>query len=378
MASMVFSMSAKSRISMLLIPAVSIFLSAANADEASPADGKTDDGTTPKKNTVVIKYDPADKLVTEKICYETLDYSTIKEHCDKMLSPDGYILTIPEQNKIIVHDKPATIEKIRQLVQAVDTPAVNIRIDIMSSNVGSSPNDRLSADIKYDDPDQEGKIVIVDGKIQKPKSITIDAVKGTQTTTRDNSSWIVTRSGRPASLFVGKEIIDPNWLANYKLVPTVVVVGGGGVVKIPGSTPDFVWRNVGSSLKVLPTLKDNGLIDVEVYPEVSYLDGEGKKQAVKVESVSTRLTVREGQTIPLGGIVDKHREFYYNLFGPEFRRTGGGGVLDMTLKASVVRPEERRSAIPRTTDPVSDSGGRSGNPNSLNHKERGEDPHNWR
>ncbi len=371
-------MSAKSRISMLLIPAVSIFLSAANADDASPADGKTDDGTTQKKNTVVIKYDPADKLVTEKIYYETLDYSTIKEHCDRMLSPDGYILTLPERNTIIVHDKPATIDKIRQLVQAVDTPAVNIRIDIISSNVGSSPNDRLSADIKYDDPNQEGKIVIVDGKIQKPKSITIDAVKGTQTTTRDNSSWIVTQSGKPASLFVGKEIVDPNWLANYKLVPTVVVVGGGGVVKIPGSTPDFVWRNVGSSLKVLPTLKDNGLIDVEVYPEVSYLDGEGNKQAVKVESVSTRLTVREGQTIPLGGVVDKHREFYYNLFGPEFRRTGGGGVLDMTLKASVIRPEDRRSAIPRTTDPVSDSGARSGNPNSLNHKERGEDPHNWR
>jgi type II secretory pathway component GspD/PulD (secretin) len=308
-----------------------------------------------KKNNVVIKYVPEEKLITEKIYFETLDYGTIKAQCDKMLSPDGYILYVPERNVLIVHDTAKTIDKIRELVEVVDMPSVNIRIEIGSTNMGSSPNDSLSVDIGYDNPKEKGKLVIVDGKIVKPKTITIDANKGTQTNTRNNSSWIVTQSGKAASLFVGKEIVDPSWLNNYKLVPTVIVTGGGSVVTVPGNLSDFRWRNVGTSLKVLPTLKDNGLIDVEVYPELSYLDGKGKREAVKVEGVSTRLTVREGQIIPLGGVIDEHREFYYNLFGPEFKRTGGGGVLNMTLKATILRPEDRGSALPRTGDLSSES-----------------------
>ena len=254
-----------------------------------------------KKNNVVIKYEPSEELITEKILYETLEYNIVKEHCEKLLSPNGYILNLPERKILIVHDTAAKIAKIKELIKAVDMPAVNIRIDIISTYSGDAPNNRFSTDIKYNMPGNDGKIIIKNGKIQKPDSITIDLVKGNQKTNRNNSSWLVTQSGKPASIFVGKEIIDPSWLANYKLIPTVIVAGGGTVVKIPGSNPDFVWRNVGSTLKILPTLRDDGMIEVEVYPEISYIDGEGKKQAVKVESVSTKLTVAEGQLIPLGG-----------------------------------------------------------------------------
>jgi len=332
-------------------------------------DDKNSENPTQKKNNVVIKYEPSEELITEKVIYETLDYNTIKEHCEKLLSPNGYILNLPERKILILHDTAAKIAKVKELIKAVDMPAINIRIDVISTYSGNAPNDRFSADVKYNKPGYDGKIIIKDGKIQKPDSITVDIVKGNQTTSRNNSSWIVTQSGKPASIFVGKEIVDPSWLANYKLVPTVIVVGGGGVVKVPGSTPDFVWRNVGSSLKILPTLRDDGMIEVEVYPEISYIDGEGKKQAVKVESVSTKLTVAEGQLIPLGGIIDTHSEFYSNLFGPDFRRTGGGGILDMKLKATVLRPQKMdNSKVPETKF----------NPNSLNAIERGENPNNWR
>jgi len=213
-----------------------------------------------------------------------------------------------------------------------------------------------------------------------PKSITIDANKGTQTTTRDNSSWIVTQSGRPASIFVGEEIVDPTWLNNYKLVPTVVVMSGGSVVKVPGSLPDFKWRNVGTYLKVLPTLRDDGIINVEVYPEVSYVDGEGKKQAVKVESVSTSVDVVDGQVIPIGGVIDQHRDFYRDFFNAEFSRTGGGGgLLNITLKATVLKPGERRSALPRTTDPdPNQKFDAKPSSDGIYYDERGENPHNWR
>jgi type II secretory pathway component GspD/PulD (secretin) len=367
-------MNTKNLLLMFVLVAPFCFACIADAQEEQ---GKTD---AAKKKNVVITYDPENREIKETIPFETLDYNMIKGHCEKMLSPTGYILSIPERKSIIVCDFKKNVEKIKELVKSVDRPAVNIRIDIGSTNIGSSPNDRISADINYPPPyNGQGKIIIEDGKIVKPKSINIDVVKGNQTIARNNSSFVVAQSGYSATLFAGREIVDPSWLQQYKLVPSIIVVGGGAVVKAPGQAPDIKWRNVGTYLKVRPFLLDNGMIDVEIYPEITYIDGEGKNQAVKVESVVTRLTVREGQTIPLGGAIDTHREFYSDFFGPDFRRTGGGGVLNMTLKASVVKGRTRVFDAPRTTDPSpsENSTGRIGG-DGTNAIERGENPYQWR
>ena len=83
---------------------------------------------------------------------------------------------------------------------------------------------------------------------------------------------------------------------------------------------------------------------MEVFPVVSYLDGKGKKQAVRVESVSTRVTVKSGFKINIGGIVKGKNDFYSSFFGPNFiGEDNNTNLLDMYLTATVI---ERPSTPP--------------------------------
>jgi hypothetical protein len=138
-------------------------------------------------------------------------------------------------------------------------------------------------------------------------------------------------------------MVDPSWLNNVVIRPNIVVLGGGSPIIIPAPDTDFKWANVGASLKVLPKYNDNGIIDVEVYPEVTFLDGKGKHQAVKVQQMITKVRVSDGQRIYIGGMVSAKRDMYVKLFGPEFFSSHGGmDIVNMYLTATAIKPSGRR------------------------------------
>lgn len=294
-----------------------------------------------KPKTVVITYDPENREISEFIPLKSIPYATVEGFCKPMLSKTGTMGYMRERNSVVVHDFKKNVDKIKEFIEKIDRPAVNIRIDVDFMNTGSSAGGGINVDVDYG-VNGPGQIVMKNGKILTPNNITFSANKLSGKTIRNNSQFIVTQSGHPATLFVGKTILDPSWLRNYRLAPTIIM-GGGGTVIIPGQQPEFVWRNVGASLQVLPRYLDNGMIEVEFYPEVSYIDGEGQNRAVKVESISTKLTVQDGQRVSIGGVISSNRNFYKRLFGPQFRdRDDSINVLDMYMTATVLR--SRRTA----------------------------------
>ncbi|MDX9976043.1 MAG: hypothetical protein RBU21_23895, partial [FCB group bacterium] len=65
------------------------------------------------------------------------------------------------------------------------------------------------------------------------------------------------------------------------------------------------------------------------------------------ESVSTRLTVQNGQRISIGGVVNDNREFYTNLFGPQLlSRNDSTSILDMYLTCHVMVPRDPAATAP--------------------------------
>jgi hypothetical protein len=285
---------------------------------------------------------------------QSLDYDTIDRACRPLLSDKGFMTFEANRNSVLVVDNKEVIEKIRKIIGGLDVPAANIRIDVDFQNTGSSTQENLDVRVGYGKGVKPNQLIINNGKIVKPKSIGINATDRHGTQIRNNSQSITTMSGSPATLFVGKTVADPSWLYNYKFLPPTVIVGGGGTIIIPSATPGFVMRDVGSKLMVLPRLRDDGLIDVEIYPEVSYIDGKGKRQAVRVESVSTKLQVQDGQRISIGGAVSSNLDFYRNLFGPRLMsRDDNSNVLDMYLKASVLKSPKGRAPGVTPDDPHS-------------------------
>ncbi len=318
---------------------------------------------------VVIEYEP--EQITEIIPVENLQYELIEKFCKSMLSKTGTMGKMPEKGAVVVHDYRANVAKVKAFISKADWKAQNIRIDIDFINTGASSGGGIDAEIGYKDDPSVNKLIIDDGKVKVPDKYKFGARRETGRTSRNNSQFIVTKSGSPARLFVGKTILDPSWLREYRLVPTVIVTGSsGGSVFVPGSVPEFVWRDVGAKLYVLPRLLASGRIDVEVYPVVTYIDGEGEEQAARIEELSTHVTVEPGQRIPLGGVIDDNKSVYKNLFGPDFsNRDSSVSVLDMYLTASVLKRGDRSSNIPRRgklKDDLHDI------------PRRKENPHDWR
>jgi len=276
------------------------------------------------------------KQIIKIIPLGSIDYKIVKELSTQLLTETGTITYMRSRNSVIVRDYKENIDEIREFIKAADRPAVNIRIDVGFDSSKTSTHAGLGVDYGKG---KSGGIVIKDGKVQGPDKIIINPKMQHENVMRNTLQFIVAKSGHPASLWVGKTIVDPSWLNNYRLVPTTVIMGRRRNIIIPGSTPDFVWTDVGASLKVLPRYMDNGLMDVEVYPELSYVDGEGKNQAVKVEKISTKLTLRNGQRLDMGGVINSNRDFYLNLFGPDFLSYDDSScILNMHITARIMQP----------------------------------------
>ena len=340
-------------------------------DNVAAGGGKTADtgkaaaeSTKPLK-TVVVKYDP-DAEVAKVIPLETVPYATVEKICGPMLSKKGSLSYLDDRSAVLVFDKKSVVAKIAKIIKQIDLPAVNIRVDVDFAETGTSKHDRLNVEFyNHKMPRKKNQIVIVNGKVAKIDRINISGVKGSGSSVRNTSQFIMTMSGRPATLWVGRTIIDPTWLRQVKLIPdTLVLLPNGGYVEIPGFDNDFVWRDIGASLRVKPTYLGRGRIDLELYPVVSYLEDDPadvgrhskrrpKRKTVRVEEVSTHVVVMNGQRVSIGGAISSKKDFYTNLFGPDFiSRDGRDSLLDMYVTATVVRPGQsgRRSYIPRTPD----------------------------
>ncbi|HBC85776.1 MAG TPA: hypothetical protein DCZ94_02355 [Lentisphaeria bacterium] len=307
-----------------------------SADETVPAADQK------KPKTVVIK--PTGEFKYKLIPLKSLDFTTVESICKPLLSEGGILTYEEKRGSILVGDAPEVIAKIVKILEDIDPDAVNIRIDIDFLNTGSGAGGGVNVEVGYGPGVKPNQIIINNGKVVHPKTYSVSASKKSDTTIRNNSQFITTKSGFPATLFVGQTIADPSWLNNYKFLPPTVVVTPASTVIIP-TAPGFLMRDVGSKLMVLPKLRDDGLIDVEIYPEVSYIDGKGANQAVRVENIVTKLTVEEGQRISIGGVVSSNQNFYKNLFGPQFLAVDNKtNVLDMYLKATVMKPRAKKAA----------------------------------
>ncbi|MFM7029282.1 MAG: type II and III secretion system protein family protein [Chakrabartia sp.] len=98
--------------------------------------------------------------------------------------------------------------------------------------------------------------------------------------------------------------------------PTIVAMSGhegrflaGGSIFIPvrqagvSGAVTLEEREFGVGLKFIPTVLDNGRINLQVNPEVSSLESTGSTPVFSKTSVSTNVELRQGQSLVIGGLL---------------------------------------------------------------------------
>jgi type II secretory pathway component GspD/PulD (secretin) len=295
----------------------------------------------PKPDKVIIRADAEEKRIYKMIPLATLDFKTVDAVCASWLSKEGKLVYEEKRNSVLVYDTEYVVNKIETFIRNNDREAVNIRIEIDKTGGGATGRNRFAIDNTM--PRQQPVTVYQNGKkvsfSQQPmQKIDLSSSRGYESS--NSKQFIVTKSGCAATLWSGVTMIDPSWYRNQKMNPSVIVVdNSGGVTRIDGTPDNPVWTDVGTSLMVLPRQLENGLIEVEVYPEISYLAGKGKRQSVKVESLSTRVTVQNGARVNIGGVISGKSKAYVNIFGPEFFKSKDiSQVMSMYLTATIMEP----------------------------------------
>ncbi|QSH42207.1 hypothetical protein P0136_03985 [Lentisphaerota bacterium ZTH] len=283
----------------------------------------------------------------------SLEFDLIRRVCSKWLHKDGRLVYEKYNNSVLVYDKPEIIERIRRFIKNNDTPPVNIRVDLSSKSVGpyhgSSFGYRRQMSPTVVNCKNGQRIVL---RSSQQPGYRVYAEQRRRNISSLNTSFIVTRSGSPATLWSGRTVVDPTWLYYNKKYPERVYYGTaeGNYISLNGIFNKTRWNKVGTALYVKPRYLGNGLIEVEVYPEISVVTGKGRRKTVKVYNLSTKVILRNGETVPVGGMISNRRNRYLNIFGPEFFKAGGAGeIVNTTIKATIIKPGAgtRRSWIPR-------------------------------
>ncbi|WP_437185483.1 type II and III secretion system protein family protein [Planctomicrobium sp. SH668] len=186
-------------------------------------------------------------------------------------------LRIPGEFQVKINVRIAEIQRSQLRRWGVDWQALinNGAVELSSTLAGNTPT--LTG-------------VFDSGKI----TFLIDALASNGVAKVLDDAMLITLSGEPAAFLSGGEFA----------VPTIVGIGGA-----QGQTTSF--RGFGTSIICTPTVLDNDLIRLQIVPElseVSSANAVGGIPGMNVRRVQTRVELREGQSIALGGVFSRREK----------------------------------------------------------------------
>lgn len=225
-------------------------------------------------------------------------------------------------NSIIIQSSPAEYQQIYGLLQELDRPARSALIMATVAEVTLADDEQFGFNWLLSQFNSGGYIVNggvgpapVGGVTSAsgialniasiagdPRALLTALATSSKVRVLSNPS-IVTVSGQQASIQVGQDVpILTSQISNSNT--------GSGAGQ--GVLQTVQYRNVGVILKVKPTIRAGGRIDLEIGQEVSGVStvatGLGNSPVVNTRRVETRLSTSDGNTMLIGGLISEQRE----------------------------------------------------------------------
>ena len=245
-------------------------------------------------------------LVTKIIFVNNSNADELKDALQNIVSTRGKIDVDKGSNALIVNDIEQNIEKIEDMVKALDRKTYQVdinaklaEVDVEATRelginwgllnlhaagfngVGSADVNSVislkAASLKFGTVRSWGEITAILDMLEQSNKANI--ISNPRITTMDN---------REASILVGKEI------------PLIVADEAGN--------PITELTKIGIMLKVIPHVNADKTITLDLHPEVSELQSESTAQGGVIISTSeadTRVIVRNGETAVIGGLIKK-------------------------------------------------------------------------
>ncbi|MEO5814685.1 MAG: secretin N-terminal domain-containing protein [Gemmatimonadaceae bacterium] len=229
-----------------------------------------------------------------------------------IVAPAADVQIVPDEttNSLLIRAQPSDYASIRQAIDALDLRPLQVFIEVLIAEVRRTTSLDLGVSASATRTNGDN---ITSGRISSA--------------TPDDFLVRITRGGR-VSIDVALSALAqrgdvrilsrPLILAENNLEAKILVGSQRPFVQVFRSLPtegavrDQVvqYRDVGTSLRLKPTINSDGYVDLQVIQEVSSATNEVAFGApvISTREASTHLFVQDGQTVVIGGLADRQVE----------------------------------------------------------------------
>ncbi len=230
------------------------------------------------------------------------------------LAGEVTIVPDPRINSLLVRASARDFALVEAAVREIDVRPLQVLIEVLIAEVRRDRSFDLGIDVsapstalgKHGNTTIEGKLTTVSlgdfvARVMGIGGLDIDATLRAAASRGD-----VHILSRPVLLAANNERAEINVGSQRPFVQVARVLPTDNTAR------DQVvqYKDVGTKLQIVPTISADGYVMLQVAQEVNAATTEQQFNApvISTRSVETRLLVRDGQTIVLGGLIDQQRE----------------------------------------------------------------------
>jgi general secretion pathway protein D len=273
----------------------------------------------------------------------------------------GDIQIVPDEatNALLIRAEAVDWEVVRQAIEALDLRPLQVLIEVLIAEVRNTKDLNLSVSGKVadkkTDPSVRGTLKGVtsgDLVLELLRAGTVDVAAALSLLSSHGDVRIVSRpivlaqNNQEARILIGSE---RPFIQVSRSLPTDAAIRDQVIQ----------YRDVGTKLTIVPTINDDGYVNLQVLQEVSSATAETQFDApvISTREAATHLFIRNGQTAVLGGLIDRQQErtrsgipilmglpLIGGLFGTSSHRTVNSELF-LFLTPHIIATDEDTDAI---------------------------------
>jgi general secretion pathway protein D len=225
----------------------------------------------------------------------------------------GRVQIVPDEttNSLLIRSLASDYEVLRQAIEAMDLRPLQAVIEVLIAEVRRSRDLDVGVSARVEDRDRDRSISLRPGdttsasdfilRLTTGGRVSVDVAIRALATRGDvrilSRPVIFAQNNQEAKILVGSQ---RPFVQVFRSLPTDAGVRDQIVQ----------YRDVGTSLTILPTINPDGYVNLQLSQEVSSATAETQFGApvISTREASTHLFVRDGQTAVIGGLVDRQQE----------------------------------------------------------------------
>ena len=242
----------------------------------------------------------AEETVMKSLDLGFIRYKSFEEAAKPFLSKEGKMIYFEPANKVMVVDYPKNCGIISALLTNLQKNIKNVEIKV--EFIEHSAENISEARTKAGYSGENWKVTtggMAVGTGDRGFYGTFSTEVGKKKSDRTTTQTISVLDRHTARFLVVEEYPQLEWFRTYGITNRLI-------------DAEITYRSVGAKLAVSPVIQGN-LIKVSLTPELSYFTNKGKK-TVKVNTLTTTVVVRNGQSICIGGYSSSNKDFSRHFF----------------------------------------------------------------